>query len=413
MSSPQTTSWKAWLPVVSLSCATFIFVTTEFLPVGLLTNIARDFHKTESEVGLLLTGYAWLVALASLPLTLLAARIERRKLLLSLLVLFIGAHGLAAVASEYWMLVASRVGIALAHSVFWAITTPLAARLAPEGKKAYGLAVIVVGTSLASILGIPIGTVLGKTFHWQTAFLVVGLAAACVLVILAVLLPRLPATNAGSLRSLPHLLMRPQLMLCYLLTALAITGDFQTFTYIEPFSQEIGGYGDKTVVLILFAFGLAGIFGGYANARLTPLWPRTMMIVPLALVGVCLALIKPFATSLSGILALSVIWGVCVTIVMLALQLRIMALASDATDVAMAMFSAIFNVGIGSGALLGGVVINTLGLANVGYCGAVFLAGSVLVAVVMMRTATGPGAGTLPGTGTGTGAGAGAGSRPG
>lgn len=381
MSGVQKTGWKAWLPVVSLSCAAFIFVTTEFLPIGLLTDIGRDLGQTESQTGLLLTGYAWVVAGMSLPLTILVARFERKTLLLTLLGLFIVAHVIAFLAVNIWWLGASRLLIALAHSVFWAIATPLAARVAPNGQKAYGLAIMVVGGSLATVLGVPLGTIMGHQFGWRLSFLVIGGVAAIIALIVFFLLPRLVSKNAGSLKSLPILLKRPELLVFYALTALAITGEFTAYTYIEPIVLKIGNFSQEAFVGVLFVFGLAGILGGFVNARFAARFPRGVLFAGLSVAFVSLLLLIVAVQSYVALLALAFFWGVFMTVVMLQLQLRIMALAPDAKDVAIAMFSGIFNVGIGSGALIGGQIANTsLGFGALGYVGSGFLAAALILA---------------------------------
>lgn len=137
--------FKAWIPTIGLAFAAFVFNTSEFLPVGLLPNIAESIHESVSKTGLIITVYAWVVSLLSLPLTILTAKLERRRLLLWLIVIFALSHFVVLWADTFEKLMGARVCVAVTHSIFWSIMTPLAARVAPFGKQAFGLAAVMGG----------------------------------------------------------------------------------------------------------------------------------------------------------------------------------------------------------------------------------------------------------------------------
>ena len=149
--------FKAWIPTIGLAFAAFVFNTSEFLPVGLLPNIAESIHESVSKTGLIITVYAWVVSLLSLPLTILTAKLERRRLLLWLIVIFALSHFVVLWADTFEKLMGARVCVAVTHSIFWSIMTPLAARVAPFGKQAFGLAAVMGGSIVATVLGVPIG----------------------------------------------------------------------------------------------------------------------------------------------------------------------------------------------------------------------------------------------------------------
>lgn len=375
----------AWLRVVTLAIAAFIFNTTEFVPVGLLSDIARSFSMETAQVGIMLTIYAWVVALMSLPFMLLTSQMERRKLLIGLFVLFIASHVLSFLAWNFTVLVISRIGIAFAHAVFWSITASLAIRLAPAGKRAQALSLIATGTALAMVLGLPIGRVVGQYFGWRTTFFIIGLGALVTLVALTKLLPKMPSEHSGSLKSLPLLFRRPALMSLYLLTVVVVTAHYTAYSYIEPFVINVAGFDANFATLLLLVLGGAGIVGSVIFGKLGNRHASTLVSSAIALMTVCLALLLSAAQSELNLAVLSIVWGIAIMVIGLGMQVKVLAIAPDATDVAMALFSGIFNIGIGAGALVGNQVSLHLSMADIGYIGTVPALAALFWSVIIFR----------------------------
>ncbi|ECS1978462.1 sugar transporter [Salmonella enterica subsp. enterica serovar Typhimurium var. 5-] len=375
----------AWLRVVTLAIAAFIFNTTEFVPVGLLSDIAESFHMQTAQVGIMLTIYAWVVAVMSLPFMLLTSQMERRKLLIYLFVLFIASHVHSFLAWNFTVLVISRIGIAFAHAIFWSITASLAIRLAPAGKRAQALSLIATGTALAMVLGLPIGRVVGQYFGWRTTFFAIGMGALITLLCLIKLLPKLPSEHSGSLKSLPLLFRRPALMSLYVLTVVVVTAHYTAYSYIEPFVQNVAGLSANFATVLLLILGGAGIIGSLVFGKLGNRHASSLVSIAIALLVVCLLLLLPAAESEAHLAILSIFWGIAIMVIGLGMQVKVLALAPDATDVAMALFSGIFNIGIGAGALVGNQVSLHWSMSAIGYIGAIPACAALVWAVLIFR----------------------------
>ena len=352
--SPDKKELSVWLPVCSLSFAAFVFVTSELMPIGLLPGMARDLARPEWFIGWVVTIYAWGVALLSLPLTVLTEKVDRRRLLLILLGIFIVGNLLTAVTQSFWMLLFSRVCIACAHAVFWSITTPLAARLAPQRRQTRALTIVITGASLATVLGVPAGTMVGVYTNWRIAFALTSLVAAVVFIILLRMLPPLPSVNTSNLKTLPTLFRKKLLLKLYVVTLLLISGNFVAFTYLTPFLKDVVGIDLKVVPYILLTLGVSGIFGSMIASRYSDRQPYRVMLPGVLMVGVCLLLLRYLTFSHVAEVMLCIIWGASLSAAILVLQSQVLRVAGNSGDAAISMYSGIFNIGIGLGAFVGG-----------------------------------------------------------
>ena len=354
---------KQWLPLVGLMLAAFIFNTSEFIPIGLLSDIAADFGIAESHAGMMITVYAWVVAIASLPLMLVFARTESRKLMLSIVALFIVSHVLSGVSTSFNMLMLSRIGVACSHAIFWSIVTPLAVRM-------------------AMIVGLPLGRTIGLYVGWRMTFLIIAAAALLIFGVLALTLRRSSGESNFTLRKLPALLKSPSLKWIYLLTVVAITGHFTGYSYIEPFLAQVVGIGGTGITMVLTLFGVVGIACSFVFSHSYDRYPAAFLIYAVGGICACLLLLQASAAAVWTSVLLCVFWGFAISCFNLSFQSEVIRNAPQGTEVAMSIYSGIYNVGIGAGALVGGSVCDGMGLRFVGYVGG----GIALIALVCCLT---------------------------
>lgn len=359
--------------VVVMAISAFIFNTTEFVPIALLTDIGASFAMPVESVGHMITVYAWLVAVLSLPGMLLTARFERKRLLMWLFALFIAGHVISVLASSFAMLLVGRATIALAHAVFWSITASLVVRVAPRGWQTKALGLLSMGSALATVLGLPLGRLIGQWLGWRATFATIGVAALIAMGLVAWLLPQVPSRNVGSVASLPQIARNVPLLVVYALTVLAVTAHFTAYSYVEPFILQINHLSENFATVVLLLFGVAGLLASAVFGQVYDKRPTGFMLVSLLGLLVSLLVVAWIGASQVGWMVLALVWGGCMTAIGLALQLQVLKLAPDATDVAMSIFSGIYNIGIGGGALVGSLVIAAWGLGMVGNVGALIL----------------------------------------
>ncbi|QCR85011.1 sugar transporter [Moraxella osloensis] len=379
----QIRQWR----VIVMAISAFIFNTTEFVPIALLSDIGHSFAMPVETVGHMITIYAWIVAILSLPAMLATARIERRKLLIALFVIFIGGHAVSVMAQSFAMLLVGRALIALAHAVFWSITASLVVRVAPKDHQTKALGLLSMGSALATVLGLPLGRMIGQWLGWRMTFGTIGVAALLAMIMVWWILPKLPSKDVGSAASLPSIFNNIPLLTVYTLTVLCVTAHFTAYSYIEPYMLTISQFSQQFATVILLSFGVAGLLASWLFGHLYDRFPRAFLISAMAtlLFSLLASAWLPHVPILWLVLAM--LWGLAITAISLALQLRVLQLAPNATDVAMSIFSGIYNVGIGGGAFVGGWVIASLGLAMVGYVGAgIALIAMVCLMVYLART---------------------------
>lgn len=389
MSSTQTAdsaiSLKQWLPLVGLTCAAFIFNTSEFMPVGLLTDIGSSFSLSEATTGLMISIYAWGVMLLSLPLMVFASRFEFKRMLLGVVALFAVGQFCSAVAPTFPLLVAARLVVACAHAVFWSVASIMATRLVDAKHGPLAISMIATGSSIAQIAGLPLGRAIGLAVGWRMTFAVVGIIAAVVVIYQAILFPHMPAGEPFSLRELPSLLKNRFLIALYVATIFMATGYYVAYSYVEPFLQQVGGIDPGTITLSLTAFGVAGLAGSFAFGRLYDGHRKLFLTVTLTGVAAAMLLLRLSVAQIACVFAVFFMWGACATAFNVAFQAELIEHTElDQSAVAMSIFSGLFNLGIGTGTAIGGVVVSGIGIASVGLVGGAIAVIGVVISILLL-----------------------------
>jgi MFS transporter, DHA1 family, inner membrane transport protein len=370
---------RGGLALAGLTLSTFVFITAETLPIGLLPQIARGLDATLPSVGLLVTAYAGTVVLATIPLTRATERIPRRLLMSIVLAVFVLGTVASAEAPTYAVLLVARMLTALAHSVFWAIVVPIAASLAAPEVRGRAVSTVYAGGSVATVLGVPFATWIGQAVDWRAAFLGTGAVGAAAFAIVLGALPRSRGARTRAAQgSSPD---RRRYLLLVLATVLTATGALTAFTYVNPFLTEVGGVQEGSVGGVLLIRGAAGLIAVLAVGRIVDRFPRAT--VPAALGVHALGMVLLTLAGPVPVLAIvgSVLTSAGFSAFSAALGALVLVVAPGSVDVATAGTSTAFNVGIAAGAFVGGAALPTLGLAGIPLVGLV-LAGAGLVVVV-------------------------------
>lgn len=356
-----------WVGLVTLGGAIFIAVTSEFLPTGLLPEMASGLGVPQSSIGLLITVFAATVVVSAAPLAAFTQRLPRKSLVIVVLITFAASNFMSAVAPSYEFMVASRMLGGLSHGLFWAVVGAYPGHLVKKGHLARAVAITSAGGSAAFVLGVPAGTALGHALGWRLAFTVVGIA---VLVLAVLVLAFLPKVNhhqplkTGEIR-LPLRNDRSWggVILVCVITTLLMVGHNTYYTYIVPFFTGVNGFPVESVSVLLLVYGgagavgllLVGIFGGR--------FPRAGLFTSVVLIAVAVTSMALLPSVSVVVVIALVFWGAAFGGAPALLQTRVLQIASpQLRDVSAALVTTSFNIGIGGGALIGSFMLDGWGL---------------------------------------------------
>jgi DHA1 family inner membrane transport protein len=387
--------------LIALALGGFGIGLTEFVIMGLLPEVAADFHVSEATAGWLISGYALAVVVGALLLTAAVTRFERKPVLAVLLVLFIAGNLVSAIAPGYGMMMVGRIIAALAHGAFFGIGAVVAADMVAPTKKAGAIAVMFTGLTAANVLGVPFGTMLGQATGWRSTFWAITVIGVIALAGILALVPKTGHgdTTPGSLRSELRAFRSAQVWLSILVTILGYGGMFGAFTYIAFTLTEVSGFAASAVPWLLIVFGV-GLFigntiGGKAADRNVD---RTLIVVLSVLVVVLVGFALTAGNQVLTVASIVLMGGFGFATVP-GLQMRVMKYAASAPTLASGANIGAFNVGNALGAWLGGVTITAgLGYTSPIWAGAgITLLGLAVMIIAAARTAAARQAASVPG----------------
>ncbi|MFF5981542.1 MFS transporter [Streptomyces olindensis] len=355
---PPRSPLMGWSAVVSVMLGIFVIVTTEILPIGLLTSIGSSFIVSDGMAGLMMTMPGFLAAIAAPLVTVATARFDRRLMLCVFMLLLALANFLAAVAPDYWLVLASRILVGITIGGFWSIGAGLAERLVPPASVSRATAVIFSAVPLGSVLGVPMGTLIGDLAGWRTAFTVMGALTVGVLVMLLLFVPPLPPVQATRLGVLSGMLRSNNTRFALLLTFLVVLAHFGTYTYVTPFLEQVTHASGGLITTFLLLYGAAGILGNFLGGAWVARYPRTVFGLAAALIAAATLLLPALGRGENGAAMLLIVWGIAYGAVPVASQTWFSKAAPHAPEAASVLFTASFQATISVGALVGGVILD-------------------------------------------------------
>ncbi|MEH6642046.1 MFS transporter [Vreelandella glaciei] len=376
MEQEQAPRWRA---VVAVMIGIFLLVTAEQLPIGLLSQVAASMGVTPGMAGLMVTVPGVVAAFSAPLLPVAVGRLDRRIMLTVLMIVMVAGSVLSALASSFTLLLAARVLVGLSIGGFWAVAGSIAPRLVPEAQVPKAMTMIFGGVAAASVLGVPLGTLLGDLSNWRVAFGALGVFSLLTAIALWCWLPPLPPREPVRLRVLAQQFSNRGVRVAVLTTGFVVVGHFAAYTFISPILQEISGISQRHVGSLLLLYGAAGIVGNIAAGMFAGRHPyRAVLAIP-SLLLIVVAIFPLLGVQPSSGVMLLMMWGAVFGSVSVSIQTWIIRTAPN-TEAATALMAFTFNMSIGLGAMLGGRIVDGTSLPIAMWAASgLFLLGALLV----------------------------------
>ncbi|PXY17257.1 MFS transporter [Prauserella endophytica] len=363
------------IALLALAIGAFGIGTTEFVMMGVLPEAAADFGVSIPAAGYLISAYALGVVVGAPLLTVFAVRLPRKTMLMSMMVLFIAGNALFALAPNHEFGVFFRFLAGLPHGAFFGAGAVVASSLVGAGEKAKAVSMMFMGLTLANVIGVPLGTLLGQQVGWRATFLLVALIGAAALMSIAKLVPHQGRPAEASLRGELAAFRRPQVWLALAIVTFGLGGGFACLSYVTPMMTDVAGFQPATVTLLLSLAGLGMTLGNFLGGRLADRAPMPALCGALFGLGTVLTAFTVTAHSKIGAAITIFLVGVAAFMVGPILQARVMEKAGGSPSLVSAAVQSAFNIANSIGAYLGGLVIaGGMGLVAPNWVGALLAA---------------------------------------
>ncbi len=371
---------RAWLGVSAITASLFVFLTTELMPVGLLTPLSTSLNISVGVAGLMVTLQGVSAGLGVPFIVAWTRRVNRRVLLSTLLAILALGNLITAISPDYATILTTRLVMGFASGVFWAIGVSMAMRLVPERQANRAAAVVMSGISIATVVGIPLGTFLESLTSWRTTFLIWSGLSVLVFVAVAVMIPSLPSENAVSVREVFGLPFKNVPLRSVLFTVvLFVLGHFGAYTFVRPFLEDNAAATPVFITVVLMIFGVAGAAGNFVAGHTVAKNLRGSFVVGCAGLVVSLLLLLAIGDGQAGAIVALILWGISFGVVQLCQVNMTLAAAPDTFEAAMSLNTMAYNTSIALGALFGGLFADHSGVTSVVWFGVALTAASLLL----------------------------------
>ncbi len=359
---PGRITGSGWPGVASIAAGTFLLVTTEFLPIGLLSPLAAGLHVSEGVAGLSVTAPGFIAAIAAPVLALLAGDIDRRIVVIALTVSIIVSNLIGAIAPNFAVFLAGRLILGVAVGGLWTFAIAVGRRLVPESAGARATSIISIGISAGTVFGMPVGAVFGGLVGWRSVFaanVVLGLA---ILLVQLRFLPKIRANAAIGVRQLLDFAMVPMARIGLIASGLIAGGHFVAYTFLEPFLRNTLALGQMGVALALAGYAVTGIIGSFLGERLAIRDIRRAFILSAAVLGLSvLAAVATAGTPASAIIMVMV-WGTAFGAWPVCVQIWMFTSSPKLYEAGSALLVSAFQISLSAGATIGGLLVDSMGV---------------------------------------------------